>query len=419
MVTSSPPSRCCLQGLFENERTRDRQWRRQYPPGRGADRAIPHQAVALVSFVARNLRQPSRAGIQEPAHNPSKAGCHPDGYADMVTFATAIEPRQKTKVSAGERFSGIDAFRYFGFIAVVILHAVIYGSKRGSLVLGVVDHLCRFAVPFFFIASGYFLHKNDIDTFSQILKIARRLFPIYAFWLIVYFFLSGESITNLQNPVTSAKWILLGGSAIHLWFLPALGVTASAVLVLRRFGENWLLGIAAAIYVSGLALGPYREAFDIPVVPFDTRNGPFFALLFVAMGYVLGKNAITASNKAAFCLLALGVGMQLSEAYTLHRYFDSSFSNYDFLLGTFFFAVSIFLLSLNIIEKPFIRLMATCGRLSLGMYCVHLVFLWWISFFFDAFSLIECLFLASLVIAMSTITSFALFEIPLLRRLVN
>lgn len=87
----------------------------------------------------------------------------------------------KTEDSA--RATGIDAFRWFSFLAVVFIHAIRVSDNTAINWEGVVNQLARFAVPFFFICSGYFfgLRAGEPKYINQIVKVATRLLPAFIF----------------------------------------------------------------------------------------------------------------------------------------------------------------------------------------------------------------------------------------------
>jgi surface polysaccharide O-acyltransferase-like enzyme len=71
--------------------------------------------------------------------------------------------------------------------------------------------------------------------------------------------------------------------------------------------------------------------------------------------------------------LVFGITMQLVEAYAISRLGTNRFfAPQDFLLGTLFFSVAVFLTFKRLtISHP---LAAQLGRLSPGIFCIHIIF---------------------------------------------
>ena len=80
---------------------------------------------------------------------------------------------------SGTRIVNIDAMRFIASIAVIPLHATDTPDP--------VRQGCRFAVPFFFFISGYFLGRRDFQKpWSIIRTLFVRLFPVIIVWLGVF-----------------------------------------------------------------------------------------------------------------------------------------------------------------------------------------------------------------------------------------
>src|SRR3954467_7636131 len=82
---------------------------------------------------------------------------------------------------------GFDALRIFAAAAVVLLHSTTGpDATHVSSRLAAVRIACRFAVPFFFIAAGYFQRDVTRFEFATIARPIKRLLPLYIFWTVIY-----------------------------------------------------------------------------------------------------------------------------------------------------------------------------------------------------------------------------------------
>jgi surface polysaccharide O-acyltransferase-like enzyme len=294
------------------------------------------------------------------------------------------------------RFQAVDVFRVLAILAVIALHTARYegpgavGTAFDAALF--LNQLERFAVPLFFILSGYFwsakCHGRD-DYLICSLKLAKRVLLLFAAWCAVYL-LAAELATIGRLGVAgavadwSAHWwarhgsystMLLQGSKVHLWFLPALAAAAllSGALLSRRL-ERSLFVLAIALYAVGLAGKAYA---DTPLgfhTAFNLRNGPFFSLLMFATGHALQRRGPQPSWTGIGALLAAGgFLLQLGEVAWLHRYWGTGMVQ-DYVIGTWPFGVGVAMIALSDPRPARIAVLAALGPLVLGIYASHYLF---------------------------------------------
>lgn len=122
----------------------------------------------------------------------------------------------------------IDIFKIIMATLVVIIHTVDVSNIYAHRVL-------ELAVPFFFLASGFFLEKKceySVSKVDTILLWIKRLSSYYLLWTLVYlpvvtygFIHDGYSLTEALT--TFIRQFLFAGSffyAWHLWYLLASAV---------------------------------------------------------------------------------------------------------------------------------------------------------------------------------------------------
>jgi surface polysaccharide O-acyltransferase-like enzyme len=287
---------------------------------------------------------------------------------DMTAAAVAAAPTRATPRAT--RLEGVDALRAIAFVAVVTLHSL--NDTAGHLGLEVANNATRFAVPFFFLASGYFLSPTA-PAGRLIWRVTLRLAPVFFVWLAVYMFAAGD-LATFRNPVKLSHYLLAGGPGPHLWFLPALGLGITIVALCRR-SELLLIGLVVLFFVASLAFGPYRELLHLPESPIGPRNGPMLSVPFVGLGYLIARRQLRPGVLAGLALTIGGLALQLTESFGLER-ITGGFLNADSYVGTLPFAVGVFFLSLRATEGSVTRGLAMIGRITLWMYCVHLLFVW-------------------------------------------
>lgn len=157
------------------------------------------------------------------------------------------------------RIQSIDTFRIFAIIAVISLHTTPFHISEGSSIYRYLDVLinqgARFAVPFFFVLSGYF-YARKIKSGSEItpttINLLKRLGAIWLFFTIIYilpydFFSAFEYgvigpakviYWNLRKIVNDPVEFIFEGSKVHLWFLVSLSLSVLITSLSSFIGQN-------------------------------------------------------------------------------------------------------------------------------------------------------------------------------------
>ncbi len=316
------------------------------------------------------------------------------------------------------RMAGIDAFWFLSFVAVAMVHCIsgpVPLSARGAL-----DLSLRFAVPFFFITSGFFLGRREEGARTSLINLTKRLLPLYAFWLLTYLVIVGAwgKLPSFENDM-HVKWILLdGGPGYHLWFMPTLGFCCALLILCRGFGFRFLFGLSACFYGFGLAFGVYQNLLGLPFLTEGIRDGAYPAFFFVVLGYWFAKRNIVLSYYSALWLVVLGMVLQLIEAYGITMT-GGIFAPHDVLISSGLYGGAVFLFARSLNETAFIRALQPLGRYTLGMYCVHLLFIWFFSSYFDRNILWQATAQAVPVVVCSVIVTMLMKRVRILRRLIS
>ncbi|MFT4074318.1 MAG: acyltransferase [Asticcacaulis sp.] len=278
------------------------------------------------------------------------------------------------------RLVAIDAMRFIAMLAIVIIHALPSDSPapdwRSLLV-----HACRFAVPCFFLASGFFF-ASKISDIKAIKRQTVRLLSIYVLALIAYIAitpLTWFQWPDLHNPLRVVLFII-GGPAFHLWFLPTLVLVQWILYLLRPYGFGVIFAIGAVAYIFGLIIAPYHYLAHLPDLQlidktWQTISRPFSALLFVSIGVWLAERKPSIKLATAVLMTIGGLGLQMAESMWLYQSGFGTFNSVDFSIGTLFYGVGIFCLA-TLYRGPMIPQSASWGRLTLYMYVSHMFFLY-------------------------------------------
>lgn len=228
------------------------------------------------------------------------------------------------------RIKSVDVARVGAILSVIAIHTVPFENSAHPMgndldLATVVNQLARFAVPLFFILSGYFWAQKisaSLQVTAVTISMAKRLLFLFVAWSLVYllpFNLVDMLAEGNLGPVKHTYWTLasvarapfgamLQGTKRHLWFLPALLSSLCIAAVFLRHGrKRMLLLVAVLLYLIGLAGKAYS---DTPLGfhgAFNFRNGPFFHCCFLSavIFYMALLRAHGGCNKA-FCWPAPG-----------------------------------------------------------------------------------------------------------------
>jgi surface polysaccharide O-acyltransferase-like enzyme len=291
------------------------------------------------------------------------------------------------------RIQSVDVFRVLAIAAVIALHTAPHtGPAAVGLQLDartLCDQLERFAVPLFFVLSGFFWAgrcRDAASCWTAAVAFARRVYLLFILWSAIYFLITGvEAAVSTGNltagwraavrPLGSLPTLLLQGTKVHLWFLPALALAAlvSGALLARGLTRT-LVVLALTAYAIGLAGKAYADTpfgFHTHV---NLRNGLCFSLILFATGVWLRRFGPRASWVWLGPALALGgLTLQLAEVTWLHARWGTNMAQ-DFVLGTYFYGLGVAMLALSDPAPLRVARLAGLGPLVLGIYASHFLF---------------------------------------------
>lgn len=293
-------------------------------------------------------------------------------------MASPIVPQK-----SNPRIQGLDALKAVSVLAVVAIHAPI-SEESQTLTWQVFNQLCRFAVPCFFLVSGYLFMRawnKASDKDSAYTKLIKRLVSVFLVWAIFYALVppfiietSDTYFSSLQLHIWNSlrypyRFILYGG-AYHLWFLSSLAQSITILyLSLRFFSIYTSLAIGGIFFAIGISIDPYGYPFFglYPRIP--PYAGPLLSTLFVSLGALIAKHQTTLPAKISLLLTISGFLILLSENLTLHSIFNRPLIAPAYSIGTIPYSLGIFFIFLS--KSSISNLISKLGLYSLGVYAIH------------------------------------------------
>lgn len=209
----------------------------------------------------------------------------------------------------GGRLKGFDDFKWIAAALVVAIHTSPLESINRTADFLLTRVLARLAVPFFFMVTGYFVLYGAYKA-GNIFKIKRAILKLFFLYLgttllylpvRLYQFVGKETFLHDNTPRTillhMGRAFFFDGTYYHLWYLPAVGLgLILAWAGLSVFGRKGAFYCAGVLYVIGLMGDSYygltekvpllKSCYECMFQVFShTRNGLFFAPLFLLLGY--------------------------------------------------------------------------------------------------------------------------------------
>lgn len=192
-----------------------------------------------------------------------------------------------------------------------------------SPVGGMMNGLARFAVPLFFMISGYFSYQKRIDVIRSRTRKIWRLFllsnSVYFIWKVAVSWweetLSWGMMADLFSPISLMRWIFLNQSPMmsHLWFLGALLYCYLFYgFLIGHIKEEYFYFLIPVCLVCNLFLGNKISFMYV-------RNFWLTGLPFFLWGHWFAReeSCKRLRFKGRYCIVAVGAGACLTMAEML------------------------------------------------------------------------------------------------------
>lgn len=253
---------------------------------------------------------------------------------------------------------------------------------------GVIQSVFRFAIPLFFMVSGYFCDTSDREKLEK--KLPAKCKHILGISLVgcVYYFLFNvmiavfgdshgtveavvERITSLFEPRKLIEWAVFNQDPFVniLWFTFALLYCYLILWVVNHF--NWYRKVFWCIPLflgTHIIMGNLLILFGIEVSKLYYRNFLFYGLPFMLFGIWLRRNQERVlekvSVKTACIFMAAGTILSPAEWFV--------FGRRELFIGSILFVLGGFVYALHKPEAKKNSLITVIGeRYSLFIYIVH------------------------------------------------
>ena len=244
-------------------------------------------------------------------------------------------------LSGKKEYFVVDCLKFIASYMVMGIHFMTFADVNEELNYWATQILFRLAVPFFFVASGYFM-ANKLHDRQKILTYLKRIVLTYLVYTVVYIPILWDKYERF-----SYSWelrikdflyaLFMSGTFFHLWYFQALIVATIILYVMINYvklNDKKLLLVTGSLYVIGTLGNAYRNIWvRVPMIDSifsiyesvfgTTRNGIFMGPFLLALGYLMKKHSDKITYKrywlyAIFLFAFMNVEEYLARAITNH-----------------------------------------------------------------------------------------------------
>jgi fucose 4-O-acetylase-like acetyltransferase len=302
-----------------------------------------------------------------------------------------------------ERNFAIDFVKFFAIVAVVVIHTFPSDDKLWFFLL---DNFSRFAVPFFFAASGFLFGIKVIDnpkSTAYFKKYIIKLLKIYVSWLLFYILYDILRITlrggNVEHELSkfidgltalNLFYYGHGTSGYQLWFVIALAWSTAAVYLFFKLKKiALLLFLSLCFNIAGLFGQSYSHFFKITL---STRDALFIGLFYTTLGFSFASalpfiKSIKWEKQTYFLLISLFFILQAFEGYWLEKQLSAKHGEY--FISTILLTVSIFLFITHFPRLGKGLPITKIGGNALGIYAIHVLLIDIVDILFNSLGLAD------------------------------
>lgn len=204
-----------------------------------------------------------------------------------------------------QNYGGLDRFRIVAALFVIAIHTSPLASFHEGADFFLTRVLARIAVPFFFMVTGQFVAAGFLAPSAKSASRFRRYLVksslLYVFCILLYLPI-GIYAGHYEDLTVGEmlRMLFFDGTFYHLWYFPACILGVLLVYLMSRFlSLGSMTAVSAILYVIGLFGDSYYGLIQkVPAleavygfffqISSYTRNGLFFAPLFLVLGAWMG-----------------------------------------------------------------------------------------------------------------------------------
>lgn len=230
-----------------------------------------------------------------------------------------------------QKIINIDLCRLVAALMIVAIHTYPFEIINNNLDYLITRVLFRIAVPLFFMITGYFLLPKALKHKEKIIDYLKKIIKLYFISIIIYLPINiYMDYFRKSNLLEIIKDLLMNGTFYHLWYFPALilGVTLVYIMI-KKMNQKTISIIVFLLYLFGLLGDSYygftknifflKDLYNLIFKLFSyTRNGLFYAPIFIYIGYILNNKPNKLSYQKNIILIFISTISLLIEGTLLY-----------------------------------------------------------------------------------------------------
>lgn len=293
-----------------------------------------------------------------------------------------MEAKQKVYVRS------IDALRVISILAVVLIHTTTRtletsGYQLNNYLLTLfLNQFARFAVPLFFLISGFVLELNyddKLNYFGYLKKRLNRIFVPYVFWSAVYYLF----IYN-QNHDNFIRVLLTGNASYQLYFIPTLLIFYLVFPLLHKL-YKYIANIPVLIILGAVQMYLMHQDYVVHQFTFvDPIRISILGYFVFILGMVAARNKdwilkMATKFKYIFVIAVLASVLYVFEEGK-NRYFqtyniEAFYSQWRISVLIYTLAIAARLFYLFEMPKLQFKFIAEMSKLSFLVFFIHVIIL--------------------------------------------
>lgn len=228
------------------------------------------------------------------------------------------------------KYNGIDIIKFIMSICVVAIHTEPIINCNNSIIQALYQSIVRMAVPFFFIASGFFIGKkmnypyHNKSDLNVIWKYTKRMINLYLLWSLIYLplaiiFYVDIKYTVLQSVISYIKYFFLIGEHYNSWMLWYLLSTIYSLIFIyfllkKKISPYVTVIVCGLITIIGMLITDMTTySGDLPqfinlfiklIIKTISDGRIFTGFFYIALGLLFAHKEL--SNKVGTLLFVLG-----------------------------------------------------------------------------------------------------------------
>ncbi len=340
-----------------------------------------------------------------------------------------------------ERNYAIDAIRLISILAVVVIHVTTSSTDRTApfspdfFAFHFINQIFRFAVPLFFLISGFLLagKYNVINSPIEFYKkrLGKILLPYVVWSAIYYIYIFPKPISRLFTDKFAMN-LLTGNASYQLYFIPAIIILYFLFPLIIKYKKYLLTNWFIVILVIVSIIPTFYFYIDQKIPLFTPIRIAFYNLLPFVAGMFAAENIKNLAsilrkkiNVIFLGVIIFGLSIFMESVFMFTRTLNGDYLRNQWrssvqIYGIFMGALIYYLYPIYL--KRFEKNINFFAQYAIGVFFVHVAFLTFLLKFIDNFNFnnsVELIFTLTSVLILSFAFSIIVSKIKILNKLLG